>query len=482
MKISIDKIKIVGLNPRQIDKKDPDVVALAENIKANGQQIDIIVNQDEEGGFELIDGERRLVACILTDLTEIEAVVKKGLTRADMQKINTLSNIHRKDLAPLEKAIEAQKLLKEFGEGQEEMAAAVLGLTKTEMKLLANLQKLSPKWIKALKEGGRFVQVSTKHLALIARLPVNVQDGKFQEIERFLFYCSVVVPLKKFSDCLAAETRTIKTFPFERGACTKCDKTTVAQIDLFPEVKLNNEKCLDPDCYEKKLTAYLIKAIRDAKAEYGKSLAIIGQINCNSPLYKEIEGMNVIYNDEYLKAGESADKRSFPVIYLSGSAAGKVFWRKFKKDAGGKITGETPEEVEAQKKAGKERKGLIEKGKGLIAAIEEFWKAKKEALKNYLTQNTLLAQKIILWEAYPTDWKLIHTPKEKIPEAFAARAVGIIQEHLQYAGRPGDIPFKAYYGEAEQVAKLINVDFEFIYEKHNPEEKKEVKEKKAVKK
>ncbi len=486
MKIKIAAIQIIGLNPRTVSPKDPEVLELSESIKKNGQQIDIIVNRPGPNEApQLIDGERRLTACKLAGLTEIDAVIKDNLSRAQMQAINALSNQNRAALTPLQTAIEAKKLLKEFGPGNEDMAAAVLGKTKQEMKQLANLENLSPRWIETIKRDqgpARFITI--KHLILIARLPASVQESQAQEIYNHLTdWNRSIMSVKQFSDWLAGNTRVISSFPFDPAGCLKCEKTSAGQRELFPEITdEKGTRCLDGACSQRKLEAFLLKTAADAKTEHGKKLRYVGMVNRNDKKTVDTFGeLEQIYREEELKPADQKDEKAFPVIYLKGSAAGKVLWRKYKRPQAQNEDGSqrTASDRKADTENAKKRRLDIDRGKALIAAIDELVKTGKEKLRARLVKDLPLSQKIVL--AFGTEdndlevshgpgWQHIHKGNWNLAASFGARALAVILARLERRawGRPGDLNWKAFYGEAVEVAKLAGMEFQNIYTKHAP--------------
>lgn len=485
MKLKIGTIQIIGLNPRTVNPKDPEVLALAESIKKNGQQIEIIVNRPSPNeACQLIDGERRLTACRLAGLSEIEAVVKENLSRAEMQKINALSNQNREPLTPIQKAIEAKKLIKEFGPGNEDMAAAVLGIPKQEMKLLANLENLSPRWLETIKRDGPARFITIKHLTLIARLPAAVQESQAQEIYNHLTdWNRSIMQVNQFAAYLQENTRVISSFPFDTASCLKCDRTSAGQRELFPEIAdEKGTRCLDGACSQKKLDTFVLKAAADAKGEHGKKLRYVGLINRNDKKTQDTFGdLEQIYREEELKPADQKDEKAFPVIFLKGSAAGKVLWRKHKRPQAQENADGSPRTAADRKgdaEHAKKRRKAIDEGKALIAAIDELIKTGKDKLRARLEKDLPLSQRIVLTfgtedndlAAGGAAWKHVFADKGNMSVLFGARALAVLLARLERRawGRPGDLNWKDFYGEAIQMAKLAGMEFLPIYAKHAP--------------
>ena len=125
---------------------------LAASIKANGVVQPIVVrplgNTDR---FQLIAGQRRLLACKRANVHRIPAIVKKV---SDQQAIEMtiVENLQREDLNPVEQAMAFQRLSQDFG-----MTQDVISLrTGKERSAIANhlrLLKLPQMTIDALRDG-----------------------------------------------------------------------------------------------------------------------------------------------------------------------------------------------------------------------------------------------------------------------------------------------------------------------------------------
>lgn len=100
--IPIDKIEDFPNHPYQVKDND-EMRDFAENIKANGVVMPVIVRPLKEGTYEMISGHRRKRACQLAGIKEIKAIVRE-LTdeQAIIQMVD--SNKQREKILPSEKA------------------------------------------------------------------------------------------------------------------------------------------------------------------------------------------------------------------------------------------------------------------------------------------------------------------------------------------------------------------------------------------
>ncbi|MBI8999819.1 ParB/RepB/Spo0J family partition protein [Corynebacterium sp. CCM 9185] len=95
---------------------------LVHSIREFGLMQPIVVRRaPDDGGWEIIMGERRWRAATRAGLTEIPAIVR-DTDDSSMLRDALLENIHRVQLNPLEEAAAYQQLLEEFGVTQAQLA------------------------------------------------------------------------------------------------------------------------------------------------------------------------------------------------------------------------------------------------------------------------------------------------------------------------------------------------------------------------
>jgi len=121
--IPISKITPDKDQPRKKFDQD-ELDQLAASIKEHGVLQPILVVEKNDGGYELVAGERRWRASQLAGLTTIPALIKK---LADQQKveISLIENIQRQDLDPIEEAFAYKRLMDEFNLTQQQVADKV---------------------------------------------------------------------------------------------------------------------------------------------------------------------------------------------------------------------------------------------------------------------------------------------------------------------------------------------------------------------
>lgn len=120
--VAVDKIIPTPLQPRTVFRDD-NLQELVDSIKEHGIIQPLICRQTGDK-FELIAGERRWRAAQRAGLTEAPVIVRAASDQ-DVLELSLIENIQREDLNPIEEAVAYQRLAKEFGLRQEDIAQKV---------------------------------------------------------------------------------------------------------------------------------------------------------------------------------------------------------------------------------------------------------------------------------------------------------------------------------------------------------------------
>lgn len=100
MRLRVADIKI----PERFRQDVGDISDLAESIKkSNGQFVCVWVKPLENGQYELIAGRRRLLACEVAGVVEVEALVGTDLSEPQRRELELEENLCRKDMTDEEK-------------------------------------------------------------------------------------------------------------------------------------------------------------------------------------------------------------------------------------------------------------------------------------------------------------------------------------------------------------------------------------------
>ncbi|MDF1500475.1 MAG: ParB/RepB/Spo0J family partition protein [Anaerolineales bacterium] len=173
-------VKNVKPNPRQprlnIDPAELD--SLSSSIKEHGVlQPIVVLPEDDQGGYTLIAGERRLRAARQAGLEEIPAIVRDVNERQQLE-LALIENLQRADLNPLEAAEGYRQLIDDFDLSHDDIAARI-GKSRTAVTNTIRLLKLSAAVRTALQDG----KISEGHArALLALSTAQAQSAALQTV------------------------------------------------------------------------------------------------------------------------------------------------------------------------------------------------------------------------------------------------------------------------------------------------------------
>lgn len=166
------ELSLLRPNPNQ-PRKNFDEEALndlAKSIKVHGVIQPIVVNNQGDGTYLIIAGERRYRASKLAGLTKVPAIVK-NYTEKQIKEISIIENLQREDLNPIESARAIKQLMEEYKLTQEEVAERI-GLSRSNIANTIRLLTLYPDVITMIENG----DLSAGH----ARCLVVVNDATEQ--------------------------------------------------------------------------------------------------------------------------------------------------------------------------------------------------------------------------------------------------------------------------------------------------------------
>ncbi len=147
--VEVPGLKLVQVNPHEIvpNPRQPrtvfdeeDLAELVHSVREFGVLQPVVVRTRDEGGYELIMGERRTRAAREAGLSAIPAIVRET-SDEDLLRDALLENLHRSELNPLEEASAYQQLLSDFGITHEELATRI-GRSRPQVSNTLRLLKL----------------------------------------------------------------------------------------------------------------------------------------------------------------------------------------------------------------------------------------------------------------------------------------------------------------------------------------------------
>lgn len=274
MIIALDQLHPSPTNPRRTFPA-PALAELADTIRRHGVLQPILVRPWPDGyqsisataRYEIVAGERRYRASLLAELPGIPATVRT-LTDTDVLEIQTIENLQREDVHPLEEAEGYQMLMQRTHYSAEDIATK-LGKSKAYIYARLKLCAITGKAREAFLAG----EISASIALLIARIPVPaLQQRATQEITND--YSGGMSARQAAEHLQRNYMLRLADAPFPRGdakllegtgTCNKCPSRTGNQPELFADVK-SADVCTDPDCFSRKREAYKARQAAEAKA------------------------------------------------------------------------------------------------------------------------------------------------------------------------------------------------------------------------
>ena len=190
---SVTALKVSEIEP---NKHQPRVTfaeeplrELADSIRAHGILQPLVVRPMEEGGYQIVAGERRWRAARMAGLSEVPVIIRQ-LGDDQTLEIAIIENLQREDLNIVELAYGYQALLSQYGMTQEQVAEK-LGKSRSAVANTIRLLGL-PGVVQEHLRLGKISQGHAKALLaledawLIEEVAQKVLDGKIlvREIEK----------------------------------------------------------------------------------------------------------------------------------------------------------------------------------------------------------------------------------------------------------------------------------------------------------
>ena len=170
---------VVELSLKQVDPNkgqprkifEPNALKeLAESIKQHGVIQPIIVNDEGNGRYTIIAGERRFRASLVAGKTTIPAIIR-NYTKKQVKEVALIENLQREDLNPIEAAKAIKELMDEYNFTQETVADRI-GKSRPLVANTLRLLTLTPEVIVMIEKG----QISAGH----GKCLVPIVDPKTQ--------------------------------------------------------------------------------------------------------------------------------------------------------------------------------------------------------------------------------------------------------------------------------------------------------------
>lgn len=146
-------LDLIDPNPYQTRQKirEESLAELAESIRASGVVQPVVLRPAANGRYQLVAGERRWLASKRAGKNTIPAVVRQ-ISHEQALEITIIENLQREDLNPMEQARAFERLSREFGLTQEQIAQRT-GKDRASVANFVRLIKLPQAAQEALENG-----------------------------------------------------------------------------------------------------------------------------------------------------------------------------------------------------------------------------------------------------------------------------------------------------------------------------------------
>jgi ParB family chromosome partitioning protein len=178
-------IDSIDANPYQTRRRinEAALAELAESIRASGVVQPVVLRPGTNGRFQLVAGERRWLASKRAGKNTIPAVVRQ-ISNEQAMEITLIENLQREDLNPMEQARAFERLSREFGLTQEQIA----GRTGKDRASIANFIRLLklPEAVQNAMESGELSFGHGKVLLSLSGFPEHLERASREIIEKQL--------------------------------------------------------------------------------------------------------------------------------------------------------------------------------------------------------------------------------------------------------------------------------------------------------
>lgn len=146
----LDKIVANPNQPRKIFDEQA-LKELANSIQKHGVIMPIVVNDNHDGTYMIIAGERRYRASKLAGKDTIPVVIR-NYTQREIKEISLIENLQREDLNPIEAAMAMKELMSSYKLTQDELAERI-GKSRPAVANTLRLLTLTDEVVELIKDG-----------------------------------------------------------------------------------------------------------------------------------------------------------------------------------------------------------------------------------------------------------------------------------------------------------------------------------------
>ena len=471
-------------NPRTINEKGQAFRELLESIKTQGVIVPVHVRLHPKklGQYELLAGERRLIASIRAERTTIPAINHGSISDEEAFEITFAENFGREDLTPIEQSKAVVILLGKYKNDAQAVASKMNKSVRWVLQRAAISKNLCEKWQEAVQRPCMLAQWTPSHLGLVASLPKETQEDLLEDLdyehEEWLF--EKMPTTAELEKVINNKLRLLSKAPWDlkdgslitKGmACSKCPNRSSHQPGLFDETTdretvKKNDRCLIEKCWNNKLDAFMELKSNELRAVH-KNLVFAVMPDQDVDYYKgqELrERYGAVFNQ--WSTSKQGAKGAVPALIVFGKNAGELHWIKLPK--GPKPTASKPSK--GKPATLKERRELLERKRWFVVirkVIEALEETKVDQLVTKEPTITVIALTLDFgtsFEGQDLDWKQMseRLSVEVLTSELWENVRDSIRNALTYCGPITQTPDNRIT-EAKNIAALIGVDIDAVF-------------------
>jgi ParB family chromosome partitioning protein len=178
-------LDLIDPNPYQTRRRinEETLNELADSIRTSGVVQPVVLRPGPNGRYQLVAGERRFLASKKAGKTTIPAVLRQ-ISNEQAMEITIIENLQREDLNPIEQARAFERLSREFGLTQEQIASRT-GKDRASIANFIRLLKL-PETLQEALENGLLSFGHGKVLLGLVGFPQQLDDAAREAIQKQL--------------------------------------------------------------------------------------------------------------------------------------------------------------------------------------------------------------------------------------------------------------------------------------------------------
>lgn len=178
-------VDLIDPNPYQTRRqiREESLNELTESVRTSGVVQPVVLRPSQGGRYQLVAGERRWLASKRAGRTTIPAIVRQ-ISNEQAMEITIIENLQREDLNPIEQARAFERLSREFGMTQEQIASRT-GKDRASVANFIRLLKL-PSTVQDSLESGALSFGHGKALVTLAGFPEHLEKAAYEILHKQL--------------------------------------------------------------------------------------------------------------------------------------------------------------------------------------------------------------------------------------------------------------------------------------------------------